>query len=44
MLTYIGKRVLQLIPLLVALSIIIFIVIELPPGDYLWSCPVLVDR
>lgn len=35
MLTYIGKRVLQLIPLLVALSIIIFIVIELPPGDYL---------
>ena len=35
MLNYIGKRVLQLIPLLLALSMIIFIVIELPPGDYL---------
>ena len=35
MLTYIGTRVLQLIPLLLALSMIIFIVIELPPGDYL---------
>ena len=35
MLNYVGKRVLQLIPLLLALSMIIFIVIELPPGDYL---------
>ena len=35
MLTYISGRVLQLVPLLVALSIIIFVVIELPPGDYL---------
>ena len=35
MLNYVGKRVLQLIPLLIALSMIIFIVIELPPGDYL---------
>ena len=35
MLNYIGKRVLQLIPLLIALSMIIFVVIELPPGDYL---------
>ncbi|MBM4458279.1 MAG: ABC transporter permease [Chloroflexi bacterium] len=32
---YIGRRVLQIIPLLFALSIIIFIVIQLPPGDYL---------
>lgn len=35
MLGYIGRRVLQIIPLLVALSVIIFIVIQLPPGDYL---------
>lgn len=32
---YIFKRVLQLIPLLIATSIIIFIIIQLPPGDYL---------
>ena len=32
---YIGRRVLQIIPLLFALSVIIFIVIQLPPGDYL---------
>lgn len=35
LLNYIVKRVLQLIPLLVAISIIIFIIIQLPPGDYL---------
>ncbi len=35
MLSYIGRRFLQLIPLLLALSVIIFVVIELPPGDYL---------
>jgi len=35
MLGYIGRRILQLIPLLVAISIISFIIIELPPGDYL---------
>jgi peptide/nickel transport system permease protein len=32
---YIGRRVLQIIPLLFALSVIIFMVIQLPPGDYL---------
>ena len=35
LLNYITKRVLQLIPLLVAISIIIFVIIQLPPGDYL---------
>lgn len=35
MLGYIGRRILQIIPLLFALSVIIFIVIQLPPGDYL---------
>ncbi|MBW7453353.1 ABC transporter permease [Paenibacillus sepulcri] len=35
MLNYIGYRVLQLIPLLVAISIIVFVIIQLPPGDFL---------
>ena len=35
LLNYIVKRLLQLIPLLVAVSVIIFIIIQLPPGDYL---------
>ena len=35
MLSYIGRRVLQLIPLLFVLSMVIFVIIELPPGDYL---------
>lgn len=35
MLNYIGYRVVQLIPLLVAISVIVFIVIKLPPGDFL---------
>ncbi len=35
MLSYIGRRVLQLIPLLLVLSVLIFISIVLPPGDYL---------
>ena len=34
MLSYIGRRVAQIIPLLVGLSLIIFIVIQLTPGDY----------
>jgi len=34
MLGYIGRRVLQIIPLLIGLSLIIFFVIQLPPGDY----------
>lgn len=34
MLGYIGRRVLQIIPLFFGLSVIIFIIIQLPPGDY----------
>jgi peptide/nickel transport system permease protein len=34
MLGYIARRVLQMIPLLIGLSIIIFIIIQLPPGDF----------
>jgi len=35
MLHFIGHRVLQLIPLLIAISIIVFVIIQLPPGDFL---------
>jgi peptide/nickel transport system permease protein len=35
LLNYIVKRILQLLPLLVAVSIVIFVIIQLPPGDYL---------
>jgi peptide/nickel transport system permease protein len=35
MLTFIGHRLLQLIPLLIAITIIVFMIIQLPPGDYL---------
>jgi peptide/nickel transport system permease protein len=35
MLRYIGRRLLILIPTLWAISIVTFIVIQLPPGDYL---------
>ena len=35
MLGYIARRILQLIPLLIALSILIFFIIQLPPGDYM---------
>ena len=35
MLGFIGRRLLQIVPLLFALSVIIFIVIQMPPGDYL---------
>ena len=34
MLGFIGRRLLQIIPLLVALSFLIFMIIQLPPGDY----------
>lgn len=37
LLSYIGKRLLQAIPLLLCVCIIIFVVIQLPPGDYLTS-------
>ncbi|MGI6172623.1 MAG: ABC transporter permease [Christensenellales bacterium] len=35
MLQYIVKRFLVMIPLLLVLSIVVFIIIQLPPGDYL---------
>ncbi|WP_248926221.1 ABC transporter permease [Paenibacillus hamazuiensis] len=35
MLHFIGHRLLQLIPLLIAISIIVFVIIQLPPGDFL---------
>ena len=34
MLGYIGRHLLQIIPLLVGLSMIIFFIIQLPPGDF----------
>lgn len=35
MLRYIGRRLLILIPTMVAISMVTFVVIQLPPGDYL---------
>ncbi len=35
MLVYIVHRILQIIPLLFLLSVVCFVIIELPPGDYL---------
>ena len=35
MLRFIGKRILILIPLLLVLSIVSFVIIQLPPGDFL---------
>lgn len=35
MLTYIVRRILAMIPMLVAISFISFVIIQLPPGDYL---------
>jgi len=37
MLTYIVRRLLVMIPTLIAISMIIFIIIQLPPGDYFES-------
>ncbi len=37
MLGYIVKRVLWMIPTLVVISILVFVIIQLPPGDYLES-------
>jgi peptide/nickel transport system permease protein len=34
MLNYVGRRLMQIIPLLVGLSMITFAIIQLPPGDY----------
>lgn len=35
MLTYIARRLLTMVPTLLAISIVTFIIIQLPPGDYL---------
>ena len=37
MLTYVIRRLLIMIPTLIAISVIVFIIIQLPPGDYLES-------
>jgi len=37
MISYIIRRILIMIPTLLAISMIVFIIIELPPGDYLES-------
>ena len=37
MLTYLARRLLYLVILLVAVSVISFVIIQLPPGDYLTS-------
>lgn len=35
MLSYIARRILIMIPTLIAISAIVFVIIQLPPGDYL---------
>lgn len=35
MLTYIVRRVVMMVPTLFAISIVTFVIIQLPPGDYL---------
>jgi peptide/nickel transport system permease protein len=37
MLTYVVRRLLLMIPTLIAISFIVFVIIQLPPGDYLES-------
>ena len=37
MLKYIGKRLLLFIPTILIISIVIFFIIQLPPGDYVTS-------
>ncbi len=37
MLTYVVRRLLIMIPTLLAISLIIFVIIQLPPGDYFES-------
>ncbi len=37
MLSYVVKRILIMIPMMVAISLIVFVVIQLPPGDFLES-------
>lgn len=35
MLAYMARRVLTMIPTLLAISVVVFVIIQLPPGDYL---------
>ena len=35
MFTYVIRRILMMVPTLVAISVVVFIIIQLPPGDYL---------
>ncbi|MDH3695582.1 MAG: ABC transporter permease [Gammaproteobacteria bacterium] len=37
MLSYLVRRILMMIPTMLAISIIVFVIIQLPPGDYLES-------
>ena len=37
MLRYIARRLALMVPTLIAISIIVFVIIQLPPGDYLES-------
>ena len=37
MLKYVGKRLLLFIPTIIIISIVIFFIIRLPPGDYVTS-------
>ena len=37
MLIYIGKRLLLFIPTIIIFSVVIFFIIQLPPGDYVTS-------
>jgi peptide/nickel transport system permease protein len=37
MLTYIARRLFLLIPVVLVISVVVFIIIQLPPGDYLTS-------
>ena len=37
MLAYLVRRILIMIPTLLAISLIVFVIIQLPPGDYLTS-------
>ncbi len=37
MLRYVLKRLLYMIPTLIGMSLISFLIIQLPPGDYLTS-------
>ena len=37
MLQFIGRRLVMMVPTLIAISIVAFVIIQLPPGDYLTS-------